>query len=162
VGCSACDAISTSKHLPNNTCWRLACVTDLVGGSSLDAVKTSPKKCLLLPDTCLFQRSFSMHHAHTSFLSFTCSTYKARQACKSEAQIMQREHPNCTIFRIFFLPVRGGWRSCDFVAPQAGSTALGIRGLKRAKNGLLSADRSCQRPHRSPVSTLVHRVSQQS
>jgi hypothetical protein len=53
------------------------CVTELVGGSSLDAVKTSPKKCLLLPDTCLFQRSFSMHHAHTNFLSFTCSTYKA-------------------------------------------------------------------------------------
>jgi hypothetical protein len=82
--------------------WRLACVTDLVGGSSLDTVKTSPKKCLLVPDTSLFQRSFSMHHAHTSFLSFACSTYKARQACKSEAKIMQKEHPNCTIFRIVF------------------------------------------------------------
>jgi hypothetical protein len=37
VGCNACNAISASKHLPNNTCWRLACVTDLVGGSSPDA-----------------------------------------------------------------------------------------------------------------------------
>jgi hypothetical protein len=40
-------AISASKHLPNSTCWRAGawpvCVTDLVGGSSLDAVKTSPK-----------------------------------------------------------------------------------------------------------------------
>jgi hypothetical protein len=43
---------------------------------------------------CFNQRSFSMHHTHTSFLSFTCSTFKARQACKSEAKIMQREHPN--------------------------------------------------------------------
>jgi hypothetical protein len=80
------------------------------------------------PGTSLFQRSFSMHHAHTSFFSFTCSTYKARQACRSEAKIMQREHPNCTIFSHFPLPVRGGWRSCDFVAPQAGSMALGIHG----------------------------------
>jgi hypothetical protein len=32
------------KHLPNNTCWRLACVTDMVGGSSLDAIaKDEPK-----------------------------------------------------------------------------------------------------------------------
>jgi hypothetical protein len=80
---------------------------------------------LLPPD----QSSFSMHHTHASFLSFTCSTYKARQACKIEAKAnkTQREHPNCTICRIFS-PVRGGWRSCDFVAPQAGSTALGIHG----------------------------------
>jgi hypothetical protein len=41
---------------------------------------------------------------------------------------MQREHPNCTLFRICFLSVRRGWRSCDFVAPQAGSTALGTHG----------------------------------
>jgi hypothetical protein len=48
----------------------LACVTDLVGGSSPNnAVKTSPKNCLLVPGTSLFQRSFSMHHAHTSSLS---------------------------------------------------------------------------------------------
>jgi hypothetical protein len=54
------------KRLPNNTCWRLACVTDLVGGSSLNAVKTSPKNCLLVPSTSLFQRSFSMHQpTHT-------------------------------------------------------------------------------------------------
>jgi hypothetical protein len=65
------------------------CVTDLVGGSSPNAVKTSPKNCLLVHGTSLFQRSFSMHHAHTSFLSFTCSTYKARQACKGKAKIMQ-------------------------------------------------------------------------
>jgi hypothetical protein len=71
---------------------------------------------------------FHAPHTHTTFLSFTCSTYKARQACKSEAKIMQREHPNCTIFSHFFLPVRGGWRSCDFAAPQASSTALGIHG----------------------------------
>jgi hypothetical protein len=47
-----------------------------------------------------------------------------------EAKIMQREHPNCELhhFPHFFLPVRGGWRSCDFVAPQAGSTALDIHG----------------------------------
>jgi hypothetical protein len=70
-----------------------------------------------------------MHHAHTSFLSFTCSTYKARQACKSEAKIMQREHPNCTIFRIIFsLYAVVGEASLGFIAPQAGSTALGIHG----------------------------------
>jgi hypothetical protein len=45
---------------------------------------------------------------------------------------MQREHPNWRIapFSGFFLSlyaVVGGWRSCDFVAPQAaGPTALGI------------------------------------
>jgi hypothetical protein len=42
-------------------------------------------------------------------------------------------------FPHFFLPVRDGWRSCDFDAPQAGSMALPWyprRGLKRAKNGL--------------------------
>jgi hypothetical protein len=89
-----------------------------------------PKKCLLVPGTSLFQRSFSMHHTHTNFLSFTCSTSKvqSKASSKSEAKIMQREHPNCTLFRIFFLSVRGGWRSCDFVAPQAGSMALGIHG----------------------------------
>jgi hypothetical protein len=38
--------------------------------------------------------------------------------------------PELHHFSHFFLPVRGGWRwrSCDFVAPQAGSTALGIHG----------------------------------
>jgi hypothetical protein len=33
-------------------------------------------------------------------------------------------HPNCIIFRFCFLPVRGGWRSCAFAAPQVGSTHL--------------------------------------
>jgi hypothetical protein len=68
-------------------------VADLVGGSSLNAVsKDEPKKLFVsAPGTSLFQRSFSMHHAHTSFHWFTCSTYKARQACKGKgkAKIMQ-------------------------------------------------------------------------
>jgi hypothetical protein len=101
-GYSACNAISASKHLLNNTPWHLACVTDLVDGRSSEAIKTSPKKCVLVPGTGLSQSRFSMHHAHTNFLSFTCSTYKARQACKSEAKLMHREHPNCAIFPIFF------------------------------------------------------------
>ena len=131
------------QHLPNNTCWRLACVTDLVGGSSLTAVKTSPKNCLLVPGTSLFQRSFSMHHAHTCFLSFTCSTYKARQACKSEAKIMQREHPNCTTFRICFsLYAVVGGAAISLRRRRLDGTWYPRRGLKRAKNGLLSADRS--------------------
>jgi hypothetical protein len=58
----------------------LACVADLVGASSLAAVKTSPKKCLLVLGTSWLQNSFSMHHAHPSFLSFTCSTYKESKA----------------------------------------------------------------------------------
>jgi hypothetical protein len=36
--------------------------------------------------------------------------------------------PELHHFSYFLLPVRGGWRSCDFVAPQAGSMALGIHG----------------------------------
>jgi hypothetical protein len=32
-----------SKRHPNNTCWRLVCVADLVGASSLAAAKTGPK-----------------------------------------------------------------------------------------------------------------------
>ena len=88
----------------------------------------SSKPAVLVQGTSWLQSNFSKYHTHASFLSFTCPTHKARRACKSEAKIMQREHPNCTIFRIFFSLARGGWQSCDFVAPQAGSTALGIHG----------------------------------
>jgi hypothetical protein len=44
---SACNAISASRHLQNSTSWRLACGSDLVGASSLAAVKTSPKKMVV-------------------------------------------------------------------------------------------------------------------
>jgi hypothetical protein len=99
---------------------------------------------LLVPGTSwLIQSSFFMHHTHTSFLSFTCSTYKARQACKSEAKIMQREHPNCTIFRVFFsLYAVVGEAAISLRRRLLGGTWYPRRGLKRAKNGLLSADRS--------------------
>jgi hypothetical protein len=64
--CNIGKQTSSKQHV----LWRLASVTDLVGGSSLNAVKTSPKNCLLVPGTSLFQRSFSMHHAHTSQFPF--------------------------------------------------------------------------------------------
>jgi hypothetical protein len=94
-----------------------------------------------------------MHHAHTSFLSFTCllsqHTKQARQACKSksEAKIMQREHPNCTIFAFFFsLYAVVGEAAISLRRMPArrldGTWYPPRRGLKRAKNGLLSADRS--------------------
>jgi hypothetical protein len=41
---------------------------------------------------------------------------------------MQREHPNCTSFRIFFSLYAMVGEAGDFVAPQAGSMALGIHG----------------------------------
>jgi hypothetical protein len=51
------------------------------------------------------------------------------QACKSEAsKNTAKRAPKLHKFSHFFLPIRGGWWSCDFVAPQAGSTALGIHG----------------------------------
>jgi hypothetical protein len=63
----------------NNTCWRLACVADLVRASSQSAVlrsrRASPKNCLLVPGTSWLQSSFPMHHTHTSSFSSTGSTY---------------------------------------------------------------------------------------
>jgi hypothetical protein len=41
---------------------------------------------------------------------------------------MQESTRIAPVFAFFFLPVRDGWRSCDFVAPQAGSMALDIHG----------------------------------
>jgi hypothetical protein len=70
VGCSACNAISASKRLPNNTCWRLARVTDLVGGSSLDAVKTSPKNACWCRERAGFKTAFpcTTHTHHFPFV----------------------------------------------------------------------------------------------
>jgi hypothetical protein len=84
-----------------------------------------------------------MHHTHASFLSFTCSTYKAMRACKGEAKEMQREHPNCTIFPIFFsLYAVVGEAAISLRRREIHGAWYPRRGLKRAKNGLLSADRS--------------------
>ena len=106
---------------------------------------------------------FRAPHTHTIFLSFTCSAYKARQACKSEAKIMQREHPNCTTFRICFsLYAVVGGAAISLRRRRLDGTWYPRRGLKRAKNGLLSADRSCQGLHTSPVLTLISGVLQRS
>jgi hypothetical protein len=36
--------IISKQALANNTCWRLACVVDLVGANGLCAIKNNPKK----------------------------------------------------------------------------------------------------------------------
>jgi hypothetical protein len=36
--------IISKQALANNTCWRFACVVDLVGANSLCAIKNNPKK----------------------------------------------------------------------------------------------------------------------
>jgi hypothetical protein len=45
-----------------------------------------------------------MHHQQANIIPFVhlLNIQSKAQACKSEAKIMQREHLNCTIFRIFF------------------------------------------------------------
>jgi hypothetical protein len=48
----------------------------------------------------------------------------------SGARWPAKRAPKLHHFSHFFIPVRGGWRSCDFVAPQAGSTALGNHGAE--------------------------------
>jgi hypothetical protein len=70
------------------------------------------------------------NHTHTSFLSFACAQQtKAKPkkcACNESTQI-------ALFFAAFRSLVRGGWRRRDFVAPQAGSTAFGIRCSDSAK-----------------------------
>jgi hypothetical protein len=139
-----------NKRHPNCKCWRLACVADLVRASSLAAAKASPQNACwsrALP-VAGFKAAFpcTTHTPYASSLSFTCSTYKARRACKSEAKILQREHPNCTVFSTFFslYAVVGGAAISLRRRPARRHLVCSTRrGLERAKNGLLSADRSC-------------------
>ena len=105
--------------------------------------RRAPKMLVGAGNELASKQLFRAPHTHTIFLSFTCSTYKARQACKSEAKIMQREHPNCTTFRICFsLYAVVGGAAISLRRRRLDGTWYPRRGLKRAKNGLLSADRS--------------------
>ena len=125
--------------------------------------RRAPKMLVGAGNELASKQLFRAPHTHTIFLSFTCSTYKARQACKSEAKIMQREHPNCTTFRICFsLYAVVGGAAISLRRRRLDGTWYPRRGLKRAKNGLLSADRSCQRLPTSPVLTLISGVLQRS
>jgi hypothetical protein len=97
--------------------------------------------------TSWLQSSFSMHHTHTSSLSFTCSKYTASRGCKSEAQKMQREHPNCALIFAFFFSLYAvvGEAAISLRRTQAGSTTLGTHGVDSnalKMHGLLSADQS--------------------
>jgi hypothetical protein len=75
--------IINKQALPKNRCWRLACVTDLVGTNGLCAVKTGIKKCLVLLGTGYWLQSKHVgDHTHTSFLSFACSTDKSKAKIK--------------------------------------------------------------------------------
>jgi hypothetical protein len=62
-------------------------VADLVGASSLAAVKTQdePQKCLLVPGTSWLQSSFSMHHTHTP-LSFCSPAQHTKQGKHAKAK----------------------------------------------------------------------------
>ena len=125
--------------------------------------RRAPKMLVGAGNELASKQLFRAPHTHTIFLSFTCSTYKARQACKSEAKIMQREHPNCTTFRICFsLYAVVGGAAISLRRRRLDGTWYPRRGPKRAKNGLLSADRSCQGLHTSPVLTLISGVLQRS
>jgi hypothetical protein len=47
---------------------------------------------------------------------------------KKRSKNNAKRAPKLHHFSHVFLPVRGGWWSCDLVAPEAGSTAIGIHG----------------------------------
>jgi hypothetical protein len=69
--------IISKQALPNNRRWRyLASVTDLVGTNGLCAVNTSLRNCLVLLGTGWLQSRHISDRTQTSFLSFTCTTYK--------------------------------------------------------------------------------------
>jgi hypothetical protein len=83
-------------------CWRLACVADLVRASSLAAVKTSPKNYCWCRALAGFKAAFPCTtHTPVSFRSPAQHTKQGEHA-KAKQTYMQREHPNYTIFRIFF------------------------------------------------------------
>jgi hypothetical protein len=78
---------------------RLACVADLVGASSLAAVKTSPKNACWCRERAGFKAAFPCTtHTHTSFLSSTCSTYKAsKESMQKRSKKQPSPAPGCSL-----------------------------------------------------------------
>jgi hypothetical protein len=154
-------------------------VTDLAGPSSLAAVKTSPKNCLLVPGTTRvagYQADFPCTtHTHTGFLLFTGSTYKARSKASTQRQsknnAMRDESTRIALLVSTFCSLHAA------VSEDATPVAISLRRrparrhlvstrcavrTQTRKYGLVGFDRSSQRPHRSPVLTLVSGVPQRS
>jgi hypothetical protein len=97
--------------IQNNTCWRLACVADLVGASSLAAVKTSPKNACGCRERASFKAAFP-HTTHTHHLPFVhlLTTYKQSKASmQKRSKNNAKRAPKLHQFPLFFFPVRGGW-----------------------------------------------------
>jgi hypothetical protein len=78
----------TSKRHPNNTCWRLACVADLVRASSLDAAKTSPKNACWCRALAGFKGAFPCT-THTP-VSFRSPAQHTKQGKHAKAKAKQK------------------------------------------------------------------------
>ena len=100
-------------------------VADLVGASSLAVVKTSPKNACWCRERAGFKAAFpcTTHTHHFPFVHLLNIQSKASMQKRSKNNA--KRAPELHHFSHCF---RGGWRSCVFAAPQAGSTALGIHG----------------------------------
>jgi hypothetical protein len=69
------------------------------------------------------------HAPHTHQLPFVhLLNIQSKAKMQKRSKNNAKRAPELHNFSHILLPPRGGWRSCDFVAPQAGSTAIGIHG----------------------------------
>jgi hypothetical protein len=146
VGCSACNATSASIHLPNNTRWRLACVTDLVGGSSPDAVGWFQRRAQ--KDACctawhLLVSTQLLHAPRTDQFPFVhLLNIQSKASMQKRSKNNAKRAPELPISRFFSSPCTRWLAKLRFrcAAGRLNGTWYPRSGLKRAKNSLLSAD----------------------
>jgi hypothetical protein len=95
------------------------------------------KMAHIKPILCVFGTLFyssgytapEMHHQQANIIPFVhLLNIQSKASMHKRSKNNAKRAPKIAPFFAFFSSVRGGWRSYDFVAPQAGSTALGIHG----------------------------------